>query len=76
MYEVNIYLEDIPFLDRNSWEQCRLRMYGLTQMFCKKEIKPSDLLKFDWDEELSNNNYEISDSDISRLTELSKKIRI
>lgn len=73
MYEVNIYVEDIPYLDRNSWEQCRTRMYGLSQMFSKKELKPTDLLKFKWDEAEENNKTGISDEDIKRLTELSKK---
>lgn len=79
-YEVNYLLQNIPYADKNSWEQIRFNVYSIAQMFSKKQLKPSDILKFEWDNpEIigeESTNHEISNEDIKRLTEISKQIKL
>ena len=79
-YEVNCLLQNIPFADKNGWEQCRFNVYSVAQMFSKKQLKPSDILKFEWDNTdvigEESNNHDISNEDIKRLTEISKHIKL
>lgn len=72
-YEVNTIIENIPYLDRNLWEQTRFLAYVNVQINSKKQYNPTDILKFAWDTEL---NKEIHNSDIERLREKSKQISL
>lgn len=79
-YEVDFLLQNIPFADKNSWEQIRFNVYSIAQMFSKKQLKPSDILKFEWDNTIEPDvpdiaNHDISNSDIQRLKEISKQIK-
>lgn len=76
-YEVKAYLEYIPYLDRNSWEQCRYDIYSNVQLNSSKAINAQDLIKFPWDikEEINNTDTVISDDNIERLNNKSKLIQ-
>ena len=73
-YEVKAYLEYIPYLDRNSWEQLRYDMFSNIQMNTSKPINAQDLLKFPWDE-IVDADTDISNNDIERLRNKSKLIQ-
>lgn len=71
-YEVDLYLDNIPYLDVNQWEQTRFLGYCSVQMFSKKKLTPTDLLTFEW-EAPDKGEIEISNSDIQRLKEKSEQ---
>ncbi len=73
MYEINDILECIPYLDRNSWEQCRLNTYT-TSMIDHKKVKMGDFISFPWEEKIENtkSKTQISDEEIKHLKELEK----
>lgn len=64
-YELHVVKEAIAYTDRNSWEQTRLRMYGLASMFSKKELSLQDIMKFPWEED--DGTKEMSNADRDRL---------
>lgn len=70
-YEVNTIIENLPYLDRTSWEQHRFQIYSTVQMNSKKKINPTDIMKFAWD---SKEETSITSQDIERLKNKSKEI--
>lgn len=73
-YEVATYIENIPYMDINEWEQVRHMIYVYAQSQSRKHLTPQDILPFKWDVENQEHNIEISDNDISRLRSKAKKI--
>lgn len=71
-YEVNTIIENLPFLDRQTWEQNRFLVYTNIQMNSKKKIVPTDVIKFAWDK--TEENTTITNEDIERLKNKSKEI--
>ena len=71
-YEVYTIIENLPYLDRNSWEQHRFQIYSSVQMNSKKKISPTDIMQFAWDN--SNEETSITSKDIERLKNKSKEI--
>ena len=71
-YEVNTIIENLPYLDRTSWEQNRFQVYSTVQMNSKKKLTPSDIMKFAWEskEDLTS----ITSNDIERLKDKAKEI--
>lgn len=75
-YEVNNYIENLEYLDTNSWEQMRTLVYSITSMFSKKHYAPTDLMKFAWDKEKNNDKItEISNEDIEKLQYQANQIK-
>lgn len=72
VYEVNTIIENLPYLDRTSWEQSRFQIYSSVQINSKKKINPTDIMKFAWDND--KEDITISNDDIERLKEKSKQI--
>lgn len=66
-YEINDILENIQYLDRNSWEQARLNVYATAQTHSKKELEITDILKFPWDKEQQHHSTEMSNEEKERL---------
>lgn len=66
-YEVNSILECIPYLERNEWERSRYSIYSNVQLNISKKIKPTDIMKFEWDKDIITEDTSISNSDIERL---------
>ena len=71
-YEIKTYIDNIPYLDVNEWEICRLLMYQNIQLNSKKKFELTDILSFKWDSNKSDT--EISNSDIERLKQQQKLI--
>lgn len=72
-YELNDIINNIPYIDKNEWERFRYNIYSNIQMNSKKKLKPTDIIKYNWDiVEKENNN--ISNEDIKRLQEKANKI--
>ena len=73
-YEVNTVIENLPYLDRNMWEQHRFLIYTNIQMNSKKKLNPSDILKFKWDEDYKDDSTSITTQEIERLRNKSQHI--
>lgn len=78
VWELNDYIEYIPYIDRSLWETSRLCAYIDAKAHFKGIKKYSDLCKFKWEtEEIPVEEKEkitdISNKDIDRLKQLSKK---
>lgn len=71
LYEIDDILEFIPYLDRNSWEQCRLNSY-ITSMIDHSKLKIDDFLPFPWDKESKRDSQRITKEDIENLKKLEK----
>lgn len=71
-WEIQDYIDNIKYLDVNSWEQTRLIMYVTAQVNSKKKLELKDVIKFPWDN--SQNNTEIKSEDIIKLKEKAKLI--
>lgn len=75
LYEVNDIIECLPYLDKNEWERNRGIMYSVFQSQCTKQIKPTDIIKFPWDNVTVEDETSISNDDIERLKNKSKLIQ-
>lgn len=74
-WEINDIIENLPFLDRNMWEACRLKAWITIQANSTDDVAMQDVLKFKWDEEsVESKEIEISNEDIARLREKAKQI--
>jgi hypothetical protein len=68
VYELNLILSQIPYCNKNSWEQTRFISYVVAQTNSSKKIKPTDLIKFSWDNDNNTDkDINISKQDIERL---------
>lgn len=65
-YEIKPLITKAYLKDKESWEQTRLLGYILAQSNSKKKLKPTDILKFPWDEEKKGDT-SISNEDVERL---------
>ena len=75
-WELNDILDYLPWTDRNLWESQRLNAYITSRANFKGIHEFKDVCSFKWeleDEEPEEvRDIEISDDDITRLTELTK----
>lgn len=72
MYEIEPLISNIHKKNKESWEQARLISYVMVQCNSSKKLKPTDIIKFCWDEEDSTST-SISNDDIRRLKEKAKQ---
>lgn len=72
-YEIQSIIENLEYLDRNSWEQTRLSIYSNAQMNTRKHLTVTDIMTFPWEKEKEKGDTEISTEDINRLREMAKK---
>lgn len=71
MYEITTLFDNMT--NRDDWEQARLIAYVVAQVNSKKKLKPKDIMEFPWEKHRTNGDTSISNDDIKRLRELSKK---
>ena len=50
-YELAIICDSLHLRTKDSWEQSRLIAYIIAQTNSKKTIKPTDIIKFGWENE-------------------------
>ena len=69
MYEVQPLIQSMHLKYKESWEQSRMISYIMAQVNSTKTLKPTDIIKFAWDEESNSEetNKVMSDGDIKRL---------
>ena len=73
IWEINDIVDNIPYIDRNSWEQTRLLAYIGAQTHSTKKLDITDIIQFKWDEK-QQKNIEISTEDVKRLKEKAKNV--
>lgn len=66
MYEVKAVLENLQHKNKTGWEQARMISYIIAQTNSTKQLSPTDIMKFDWDE-AKEKDTSISKDDIVRL---------
>lgn len=74
MYELDTLISNIHKKSKESWEQARMIAYVIAQSNSSKKLKPSDIMRFAWDDEpTKKGDTSISNDDIKRLKEKAKQ---
>lgn len=71
-YELTNIIEALPYIDRNQWEQTRLKIFSTASMFSKSNLTVTDIMRFKWDEENDEPKQDITQTDIDRLKQQAK----
>ena len=71
MYELEPLISNIHKKNKESWEQTRLLAYITAQANSTKKLKPTDIISFSWDNEVSDTA--ISNEDVQRLKNKAKQ---
>lgn len=50
-YELSIICESLHLRTKDSWEQARMISYLIAQSNSTKKLKPTDIIKFAWENE-------------------------
>lgn len=72
--EVRCFLEGLSRRHRESWEQTRIVAYVIAQANSTKDLEPSDVLCFPWDEKEVHRQTTVTDAEMERLREKAKLI--
>lgn len=73
--EVRYFLEGLGRRNRESWEQTRIIAYVIAQANSTKDLEPSDILCFPWeDEKEKKGQTTVTDAEMERLREKAKLI--
>lgn len=72
--EVRCFLEGLSRRHRESWEQTRIVAYVIAQANSTKDLEPSDVLCFPWDEKEERGQTAVTDAEMDRLREKAKLI--
>ena len=60
-YEIEGVIQLIEEKSKSEWEQTRFLAYVTAQVNSTKKLKPTDILKFDWDEKKVSDNIDIQE---------------
>lgn len=66
-YELTAITELLEYSTKQEWEQVRFQSYVQAQTQSSKKIKPTDLLKFSWEQDNTKKDTSISNEDVTRL---------
>ena len=66
IYELKEVLDKMQNKNKTGWEQARMISYIIAQTNSTKQLSPTDIMKFDWDE-AKEKDTSISKDDIARL---------
>jgi len=50
-WELDHFLSSLQYADRNLWESSRFTSYIIAQINSKKQLRPTDIMKFTWDKQ-------------------------
>ena len=76
MYEINLCMRNVHLAHKDSWEQSRMTSFCVIQSQSSKKLKPTDIMKFPWDEASGNNKEtSISSDEVKRLKEKSNEFK-
>lgn len=72
-YEVIPLMKYLHLKNKESWEQSRMISYIIAQGNSTKKIKPTDIVKFPWEEIQIEGNTSVSKEDAERLSNKAKQ---
>ena len=72
--ECAAYLDGIHDADKDNWERTRQLMYAIIQVNSTSELKPTDVLRFEWDTQVDDSDE--SNDDIEEVRERMKNIKL
>lgn len=74
-YELNIICDSLHLRQKDNWEQARLVAYIIAQVNSKKRLKPTDIIKFGWEDKNNNKSQEqaMTLDDIERIKQMAKE---
>ena len=75
LWEANILTENIGYADTNDWEQTRLLMTMMANMFAKHNIDSNKILQFPWDREQKEKKTTITNEEIEQLKNKAQRIK-
>lgn len=73
IYELQAALKYQYYAHKDDWEQARLISWLIAQTNSTKRIKPTDIIKFDWEEDSKPHIKTISNQQIQRLRKKAQK---
>ena len=73
LYEIPFLVDEIPYIDKSSWEQTRIISLFIAQKWVKKKLKLKDIFTLPWEQEHS---YELSDEEIEQNKQLQKQLEL
>lgn len=71
-WEADAALLGLSLKERDPWERTRMSAYIMTQINTTEELKPSDVIRFPWDEKIEIPT--LNKEDISTLEQLSQNV--
>jgi hypothetical protein len=75
IYELNLILSQLQFSNKTSWDQTRFISYIIAQVNSSKNIKITDIIKFQWDDNNTEKNTTIiTKTEIERLKQKADSI--
>lgn len=73
-YEINAIFKNLYMKNKESWEQTRLQSYIVAQGNSTKKLKPQDIIKFPWEDEIKgSSNTSVSNADVERLRNMANQ---
>ena len=73
-YELALLIEGLPYLDRNEWEQTRIRVFSTASMFSNHKPQLTDIMQFAWDKKQAvEMPKEITEEEINDLRQQAKQ---
>lgn len=72
LYELNIILSNLNYCVKNDWEQTREIMWSNLAAFSKKKIKPSEVMKFPWEEKSSRPKVEVTKRTVEQMAQVAE----
>ena len=69
-YELKVILDSLHLRIKDDWEQARLIAYMVAQVNSRKKLRPTDIIKFGWENETSTPKTESRPMDEKQYREL------
>lgn len=70
-YELSIICDSLHLRNKDSWEQARMIAYIMAQVNSTKRLKPTDIIKFGWEnenqDETTTPNKPLTKEDVERI---------
>lgn len=73
-YEINSLLQHADRRERGEWERARLIAYTVAQSQSTKKLTPRELIPLPWDDEKPQADTQMTNEDLTRLTQKAQKI--
>lgn len=71
MYEATALMKYAHLANRDTWEQARLNAYVSAQCNTTQNLKPTDIVKFPWDDD-DNTSENVDIEEVNRLRDAAK----